>query len=54
MSFSKSFGTFGAFVGMERTPPSGEKYQKKSLSPTLLLIQIASYIANEEAKKISF
>jgi hypothetical protein len=29
------------------------KFQKKSLTPTLLLIQIVPYIANEEAKKIS-
>jgi hypothetical protein len=54
MSFLKSFGTFGTFVGTERTPPSRGKFQKKSLTPTLLLIQIAPYIANEEAKKISF
>jgi hypothetical protein len=54
MSLSKSFRTFGTFVGRERTHPSRDKFQKKTLTPTLLLIQITPYIANEEAKKFLF
>jgi hypothetical protein len=38
----------------EEHPQDQGKFQKKSLPPTLLLVQIAPYIANEAAKKILF
>jgi hypothetical protein len=39
---------------VKNTPKIRENFRKKAYPPTLLLVQIAPYIANEAAKKILF